>query len=72
MLLIGSSNWQWPTIDGLDKFQGTLMHSARWDDSYDFTGKKVACIGIGSSAIQIVPNLAKGMDFSADTTEPAS
>lgn len=35
------------------------MHSARWDDTYDFTGKKVACIGIGSSGIQIVPQLAK-------------
>lgn len=47
------------------------MHSARWDDSYDFTGKKVACIGIGSSAIQIVPNLAKGKNFSVDFTEVA-
>lgn len=45
------------------------MHSARWDDSYDFTGKKVACIGIGSSAIQIVPNLAKGMGFPSDRTD---
>ena len=45
------------------------MHSARWDDSYDFTGKKVACIGIGSSAIQIVPNLAKGIGFSSDRIE---
>jgi cation diffusion facilitator CzcD-associated flavoprotein CzcO len=33
------------------------MHSAHWDSSYDFTGKRVACIGIGSSGIQIVPKL---------------
>lgn len=37
------------------------MHSAHWDSSYDFTGKRVACIGIGSSGIQIVPKLASGM-----------
>lgn len=45
------------------------MHSARWDDTYDFTGKKVACIGIGSSGIQIVPNLAKGINLSTGTPE---
>lgn len=33
------------------------MHSAHWDDSYDFNGKAVAVIGSGSSAIQIVPQL---------------
>ncbi|KAH8695551.1 hypothetical protein BGW36DRAFT_418250 [Talaromyces proteolyticus] len=53
------NNWQWPSIEGLNKFQGKLIHSARWDQSYDFTGKRVACIGIGSSAIQIVPQLSK-------------
>lgn len=36
------------------------MHSAAWDNDYDFSGKRVACIGIGSSGIQIVPQLAKG------------
>jgi cation diffusion facilitator CzcD-associated flavoprotein CzcO len=35
------------------------MHSARWDQNYDFHGKKVANIGIGSSGVQIVPQLAK-------------
>ncbi|KAL2801096.1 hypothetical protein BJX66DRAFT_321046 [Aspergillus keveii] len=53
------NNWKWPNIDGLHTFQGKLIHSARWDQSYDFTGKKVAVIGIGSSGIQIVPELAK-------------
>jgi len=33
------------------------MHSASWDDSFDFTEKTVAIIGSGSSAIQIVPQL---------------
>lgn len=54
------SNWKWPAIEGLHSFQGKLCHSAKWDDSYDFTGKRVAVIGIGSSGIQIVPQLAKG------------
>ncbi|KAL3455430.1 hypothetical protein BJX64DRAFT_297637 [Aspergillus heterothallicus] len=53
------NNWKWPTIPGLHTFQGKLIHSARWDQDYDFTGKKVAVIGIGSSGIQIVPELAK-------------
>ncbi|KAL4806510.1 hypothetical protein BDV18DRAFT_159682 [Aspergillus unguis] len=53
------NNWKWPTIDGLNTFQGKLLHSAAWDQTYDFTNKKVAVIGIGSSGIQIVPELAK-------------
>ncbi|KAK7705398.1 hypothetical protein SLS63_014143 [Diaporthe eres] len=57
--LTSASNWKWPAIEGLQSFQGKLCHSAKWDDSYDFTGKRVAVIGIGSSGIQIVPQLAK-------------
>ncbi|KAL2833548.1 hypothetical protein BJY01DRAFT_259862 [Aspergillus pseudoustus] len=53
------NNWKWPNISGLHTFQGKLMHSAHWDPEYDFTGKRVAVIGIGSSGIQIVPELAK-------------
>lgn len=39
-----------------------MIHSARWDEDYDFTGKRVATIGIGSSGIQIIPQLAKVVD----------
>ncbi|KAJ5772464.1 hypothetical protein N7520_002993 [Penicillium odoratum] len=53
------NNWKWPNIEGIHNFKGKLIHSARWDADYDFTGKKVASIGIGSSGIQIVPQLAK-------------
>ncbi|KAI9150713.1 FAD/NAD(P)-binding domain-containing protein [Paramyrothecium foliicola] len=53
------NNWKWPNIEGIQSFQGKLIHSARWDQEYDFTEKKVAVIGIGSSGIQIVPKLAK-------------
>ena len=38
-------------------FRGKLIHSARWDDEYDFQGKVIGVIGSGSSAIQIVPQL---------------
>jgi cation diffusion facilitator CzcD-associated flavoprotein CzcO len=46
-----------PDIPGLEDFQGKTMHSARWDDSYDVTGKRVASIGTGASAIQYVPEI---------------
>lgn len=36
-----------PDIPGLHDFQGKLMHSARWDWSYDYKGKRVAVIGNG-------------------------
>ncbi|RJE26343.1 monooxygenase [Aspergillus sclerotialis] len=51
------NNWKWPTIPGLHDFKGKLMHSARWDENYDYTGKTVAVIGNGSSGIQIVPGM---------------
>lgn len=49
---------QIPNIPGLDTFQGKVMHSARWDHDYDLTGKRVASIGTGGSAIQYVPEIA--------------
>jgi cation diffusion facilitator CzcD-associated flavoprotein CzcO len=48
-----------PQIDGLDRFEGELLHTARWDKSVDLTGKRVGVIGTGASAIQVVPELAK-------------
>ncbi len=44
-----------PDIPGLDRFEGKTMHSARWDHDYELTGKRVASIGTGASAIQYVP-----------------
>lgn len=54
------SNWKWPEIEGLHDFRGKLLHSARWDSDWDYTGKNVAVIGAGSSGIQIVPKMQKG------------
>ncbi|KAN0102792.1 FAD/NAD(P)-binding domain containing protein [Hyaloscypha variabilis] len=50
--------WKYPDIEGITSFKGKLLHSASWDESYDFQNKKVAVIGIGSSGIQIVPKIA--------------
>ena len=47
-----------PSIPGLDRFEGALFHSARWNHDYDLTGKRVAAIGTGASAIQFVPAIA--------------
>ena len=44
---------------GLDNFKGETFHSAQWPYNYDPTGKKVAIIGTGASAVQIVPAIAK-------------
>ncbi|KAF4447086.1 hypothetical protein FALBO_16988, partial [Fusarium albosuccineum] len=49
------NSWKWPDISGLGNFKGKLLHSASWDESYDYNGKRVAVIGNGSSGIQIVP-----------------
>ena len=48
----------YPDIPGLSRFRGKMVHSARWDSSYDLSGKRVAVIGTGASAIQIVPDIA--------------
>jgi cation diffusion facilitator CzcD-associated flavoprotein CzcO len=44
-----------PEIPGSDTFPGKVFHSARWDHDYDLRGKRVAMVGTGASAIQIVP-----------------
>ncbi|KAF7717092.1 Uncharacterized protein PECH_004497 [Penicillium ucsense] len=49
---------QYPNIPGLDDFEGRVMHSARWDWSYDFKGKRIAVIGNGATAAQIIPEIA--------------
>lgn len=51
------NKWKWPKITGLEMFKGPMLHSASWDDKVDLKGKRVAVIGSGSSAVQIVPNI---------------
>ncbi|KAF2263232.1 FAD/NAD(P)-binding domain-containing protein [Lojkania enalia] len=53
------NNPAWPEIDGLKDFEGEVMHSAKWNEEYDFTNKRIGVIGSGSSSIQIVPSLQR-------------
>jgi cation diffusion facilitator CzcD-associated flavoprotein CzcO len=46
-----------PDVPGLAGFAGEVFHSARWDHSFDLDGKRVAVVGTGASAIQIVPGI---------------
>jgi 4-hydroxyacetophenone monooxygenase len=48
-----------PEIEGLDRFAGPSFHSAQWDHSVDLAGKRIAVIGTGASAFQLVPELAR-------------
>lgn len=47
-----------PPIPGLDDFDGPVMHTARWDHDVELAGKRVAVVGTGASAIQVVPEIA--------------
>ncbi len=47
-----------PDVPGVEKFAGKTFHSSQWDHGFDLTGKRVAVIGTGASAIQIVPQIA--------------
>jgi cation diffusion facilitator CzcD-associated flavoprotein CzcO/acetyl esterase/lipase len=49
---------RWPDIPGLDQFAGQRLHSARWDHSVPIAGQRVAVIGTGSTASQLVAPLA--------------
>ena len=46
-------------IEGRDRFAGPLFHSARWRHDVPLEGKRVACIGVGPSAAQFIPQVAR-------------
>ena len=54
-----------PPLAGIEEFDGPAFHSAEWDHDVDLTGKRVAVIGTGASAIQFVPEVA---EIAASTT----
>jgi cation diffusion facilitator CzcD-associated flavoprotein CzcO len=50
----------WPSIPGRERYQGEAYHTGQWPkEPVDFTGKKVAVIGTGASAVQLIPEVAK-------------
>jgi cation diffusion facilitator CzcD-associated flavoprotein CzcO len=52
------SHWRWPEIRGLHDFAGHKVHSAEWNHGFDYSNKRIGVIGNGSSAIQILPQMA--------------
>ncbi len=46
-----------PNIKGIDQFSGQIFHSSQWRHDLDLTGKRVAVIGTGASAIQFIPQI---------------
>ncbi|WP_335970993.1 flavin-containing monooxygenase [Streptomyces sp. CA2R106] len=46
-----------PDVPGIESFPGNVFHSSRWDHDFDLKGKRVAMVGTGASAIQIVPSI---------------
>ena len=48
-----------PGIPGLDAFEGTCFHSARWNHDHDLSGRRVGVIGSAASAVQFVPEIVK-------------
>jgi cation diffusion facilitator CzcD-associated flavoprotein CzcO len=48
-----------PDIAGAERFGGPAFHSSQWDPSLDLEGKRVAVIGTGASAIQLIPEIAE-------------
>jgi cation diffusion facilitator CzcD-associated flavoprotein CzcO len=53
------SDPKYPSIPGIDEFEGAKFHSARWDHDTPLDGKRVGVIGTGASAIQIIPEVAE-------------
>jgi len=51
------NKWKWPALEGIENYKGELLHTAKWNEDYNFSGKNIAVIGNGSSAVQIVPTL---------------
>jgi len=48
-----------PDIEGVHDFAGAVVHTAQWDDDVDLDGKRVAVIGTGATAVQLIPRLAR-------------
>ncbi|MET9093470.1 NAD(P)/FAD-dependent oxidoreductase [Streptomyces cyaneofuscatus] len=59
-LIAGAGPWnepRTPDLPGLEDFEGEVFHSARWNHDLDLTGRRVAVLGTGASAVQFVPEI---------------
>ncbi len=52
-----------PDIEGIETFNGAMFHTTQWDQDYDYTGKRVAIIGTGSTGSQLLPRVAEKAEF---------
>ncbi|HSV41329.1 MAG TPA: NAD(P)/FAD-dependent oxidoreductase [Nocardioidaceae bacterium] len=48
---------KYPDLPGLDSFEGTQFHTLHWDHEHDLTGQRVAVIGTGATAVQVIPEV---------------
>ena len=48
-----------PDIPGLEDFEGRIIHTTDWDDTYEFRGRRVGVVGTGATAVQLIPELAE-------------
>ncbi len=51
--------WHYPKIDGLEKFEGGMFHSAAWDHDVPLAGKRIGVVGNGSSGVQMMKPLSE-------------
>jgi cation diffusion facilitator CzcD-associated flavoprotein CzcO len=51
-----------PDVPGIERFEGTMFHSAQWDHDHDLAGERVAVVGTGASSVQIVPKIQREVD----------
>jgi cation diffusion facilitator CzcD-associated flavoprotein CzcO len=51
-----------PHFPGQDRFQGKTFHTNNWDHGYDYRGKRVAIVGSGASAVQVIPAIAEQVE----------
>jgi cation diffusion facilitator CzcD-associated flavoprotein CzcO len=54
-----------PDIPGIESFEGKIAHTARWDHDYEYVGKRIAVIGTGATALQLIPEMG---DRASDLT----
>ncbi|GHG54309.1 cyclohexanone monooxygenase [Streptomyces griseocarneus] len=60
VLVLATGPWhrpRLPDLPGLGGFAGPVFHTARWDHGVDLTGRRVAVVGTGASAVQVVPEI---------------
>ena len=48
-----------PDINGIDEFNGPIIHTGAWDSSFNYKDKNIALIGTGASGMQVAPEIAK-------------